>query len=197
MDRRESLSGLTKTARGNALLAWSLVAFVGVVVVGSLLDGDFLWAGFATVFAVLSLAPTIAARNPRLTLPWEVLALGALPLIGRAIAEASLAGEFATYLSVAAIALVIAVELEVFTPVRMSPGFAVLFVVVATMATAGLWAVVRWALDGWLGTAFLLDPALTHEEIETALMWEFVYSTAAGVLAGVTFEWYFRRRGRP
>jgi hypothetical protein len=103
----------------------------------------------------------------------------------------------ATYLSVAAVALVVAVELQVFTPVRMTPRFAVGFVVVATLAAAGAWAVARFALDSLLGTTFLLDPALPESIIERALMFEFVYSTAAGVLAGVIFEGYFRRRRTP
>jgi NhaP-type Na+/H+ or K+/H+ antiporter len=101
-----------------------------------------------------------------------------------------------TYLSVAAIALIVAVELHVFTPVKMNQAFAVSFVVVATLAAAGVWAVARFVLDETLGTAFLLDPTLTEAEIEHDLMLEFVYSTAAGVLGGVVFEWYFRRLRR-
>ncbi|NIS31208.1 MAG: hypothetical protein GWN07_12825, partial [Actinobacteria bacterium] len=75
---------------------------------------------------------------------------------------------------VAALALIIAVELHLFTPVLMTPSFAVLLVVVGTMAAAGTWAVVRWSADLLLGTTFLLDPALTEAEIEAGLMWEFV-----------------------
>jgi hypothetical protein len=71
----------------------------------------------------------------------------------------------------------------------------VLFVVVATMATAGVWAVARWAVELLVGMPALypgLDDAATLE----AVMWEFVYSTAAGIAGGVIFELYFRRRGR-
>lgn len=182
--------------RVNAVLAWLLVGFVGFVVVQSLLTGDLLWAVFAAAVAVLALVPTVAYRDPHVMLPWEVLVLAALPLIGRAFATVPLTSRFATYLSVAALALIIAVELHLFTPVLMTPTFAVLFVVVGTMATAGVWAVVRWSVDLALGTSFLLDPALTDHEIETALMWEFVYSAAAGFVAGLVFEGYFRRRAR-
>ena len=124
-----------------------------------------------------------------------MLALAVLPLAGRAFTTVPVTGRFVTYLAVAALALVITVELHVFTPVEMTPGFAVLFVVVATMATAGVWAVVRWVVDVTLGTTFLLDPALSPDAVETRLMWEFVYSTLAGVVGGVVFEAYFRRRG--
>lgn len=196
MSRSRRLGEVLEAERTNAAIAWLLVAFVGLVVFESLLDGDLLWAGFAVIVVALALVPIVAHRRPTEMLPWEVLALAALPLIGRALAANPLFGRFATYLSVAAIALIIAVELHTFTPVRMTPGFAVLFVVIATMATSGLWAVARWLLDITLGTGFLLVPGVPEAEIETALMWEFVYSTAAGVVAGVVFEVYFRRLAR-
>lgn len=196
MTERERLGALVESRRGNAALGWLLVAFVGSVVVGSAIQGDLLWAGFAAIVGALALVPAVAYRNPKVMLPWEVLALAALPLIGRVFATVPLTSRFATYLAVAAVALVIAVELHLFSPVLMTPSFAVLFVVVGTMATAGVWAVARWSLDLYLGTGFLLDPALSETEIEHRLMWEFVFSTGAGILAGVVFEGYFRRIAR-
>lgn len=196
MSPRERLGGVVEARRANAALGWLLIAFVGVVVAESVFTADLLWAGFAAVLGGLALVPAAAHRNPRVMLPWEVLVLAALPLIGRSFATVPLTSQFTTYLSVAALALIIAVELHLFTPVRMTPSFAVLFVVVATMATAGAWAVARWSFDLVLGTSFLLDPALTAAEIETRLMWEFVFSTAAGLAAGLVFEGYFRRRAR-
>lgn len=194
MSTGERLTAVVEAQRTNAAVAWLLVGFVGFVVVESLLSGDLLWAVFAAVVGALALVPTVAHRDPLVMLPWEVLVLAILPLIGRAFATVPITSQFTTYLSVAALALIIAVELHLFTPVRMTSTFAVLFVVVATMATAGSWAVTRWVADLVLGTSFLLVPELTEAEIETALMWEFVYSTAAGVAAGIIFEGYFRRR---
>ena len=190
------LGAVLETERGNALLSLLLVGFVGLVVAGNALRGDFLWAGFALIVLVLALIPAVAFRRWTVMLPWEVLALAVLPLAGRAFTTVPITGRFVTYLAVAALALVITVELHVFTPVEMTAGFAVLFVVVATMATAGVWAVLRWVVDVSLGTTFLLDPALSPDEVETRLMWEFVYSTLAGVAGGVIFEAYFRRRDR-
>lgn len=192
----ERLSRILETKRRNALLAWAVVGFLALIIVESIVTDDFLWAGFAAVVSFLALIPAIAYRRPAVMLPWEVLALAALPLIGRALATQELTGEFATYLAVAAIALIIAVELHAFTTVEMTPGFAIGFVVVATLAAAGIWAVVRWGLDVNVGTRFLLEPGVPEEEIETALMWEFVYSTGAGILGGLLFEGYFRRHGR-
>jgi len=173
--------------RWNASLAWVLTVLVLLVAIESLVVGDLLWTAFAATVSVLALLPAAAFRTPRVMLPWEVLGLAALPIVARAFGSGQI-GEFATYLSVAALALIIAVELHTFTAVEMTYWFAVLFVVVTTMATAGIWAVVRWVADIYLGTGFI-----TSEE---ALMWEFVSSTIAGLGAGVVFEFYIRRRIR-
>jgi len=42
-------------------------------------------------------------------LPWEVVAVAALPVLGRAVATVPVTGTLTTYLSVAAVALIIAV----------------------------------------------------------------------------------------
>ena len=184
---------LFRDRRLNAGLAWALVAFLGLVAVEEVVAGELLWAGFAGAVCLLSLLPIAAYRDPEVMLPWEVVAVAALPVLGRAMATVPVTGNFATYLSVAAVALIIAVQLHVFTPVKMTYGFAVLFVVVATMATAGTWAVVRWAADLRLGTGFLAG----HTDPERALMVEFVYSFVVGIVGGVVFEFYFRRRVDP
>ena len=190
------LGEVLETEGTNAILAWLLVAFVGLVVVGNVLTGQVLWAGFALALLVLAVIPAVAFRRVRVMLPWEVLLLAALPLVSRTFTTVPITGRFVTYLAVASLALVIAVELHAFTTVEMTPGFAVLFVVVATVAAAGVWAVARWLADSWLGTGFLLTPGVDPTVIETGLMWEFVYSTLAGIAAGVLFEAYFRRRDR-
>ena len=184
---RPDLGRLVESERANATLAWVLVAGVVVVALVSLLRGDVLWAGFAANVAVLALLPPVVFGSRRAMLPWEVLALAALPTVGRAFAP-PLVEDFAMYLAVAAIALVVAVELHLFTPVEMSYRFAVAFVVITTMAAAGTWAVVRWVADLYLQTGFLGS--------EDALMWEFVVSTIAGVGAGIFFEGYVRRQLR-
>ncbi|MFB6186562.1 MAG: hypothetical protein ABEI86_06820, partial [Halobacteriaceae archaeon] len=65
--------------------------------------------------------------------------------------------------------------------------------------TAGVWAVVRWLSDIYLSTTFLIEPTMTQAElhaVEAQVMWEFIYSTIAGIVGGVIFEAYFRRRIR-
>jgi hypothetical protein len=190
------LAGVLTTRRVNAALGWALVALLGAVATATAVGGDLLWAGFVLAVAVLAVVPAVVRRDLRTMLPWEVLALAAVPLVVRTAAGAGgVLGRAATYFAVAGVALVVAVELDVFTPVRMNHSFAVLFVVLATMAGAGVWAVSQWLSDLYLGTSFLLD-ARPPEEVERALMWDFVAATAVGVVAGVIFEFYFRRRRR-
>ena len=186
--RAGSLDRVVDDARVNAGLGWALVAFLALVAVEEVLDDHLLWAGFAVSVGALALVPAVAHRDWAVMLPWEVLALAALPILGRALATLVFTSRVATYLSVAALALIVAVELHAFTPVEMTDWFAVLFVVVATIATAGVWAVVQWLSDVYLGTAFLHN--------EQRLMWDFVAATVVGGMAGVVFEWYFRRVAR-
>lgn len=193
------LDVLVGDARVNAVVGWVLVAFVASATLESVGDGDWVWVAASGAVVALAVVPAVAYRNPRVMLPWEVLALAALPVFTRSLASPGILSEVATYLSVAAVALVIAVELDVFTAVKMTTGFAVVFVVIVTMATAGAWAIVQWVSDVLLGTTFIyptpppVSPAVDAAAQES-LMWDFVAATAAGVLGGVVFAAYFRER---
>jgi hypothetical protein len=188
---------LLRSQRVNAVLAWVLLGLVGAAALNSVWSGEFLWAGFAVTVGVLTLLPPVGLREFEAMLPWEVVLLAGLPVLGRTFATVPVTGQVATYLSVAAMALVVAVELQLFTPVEMNVAFAIAFVVIATMATAGLWAVTRWLADAWLGTSFFHVPGLSEAQMERRLMWEFVASTVAGLVGGIVFEFYVRRVVRP
>lgn len=191
--------GVIEDERRNAVIAWAVLGFLAVAAIAELLTGELLWAGFVAVVLVVALVPASVLGHRRAMLPWELLALAALPVVGRTfvagytVGGLTLTGRVTTYLAVAAVALVVAVELDLFTAVRMNDSFAVLFVVVTTTAAAGIWAVAQWLSDLYLGTSFLLGRAPEHI-VEEALMWDFVAATIAGVLSGVLFEFYFRRR---
>ncbi|WP_049972445.1 hypothetical protein [Haladaptatus cibarius] len=168
----------------NALLAWILVASMAVAVLASALRGDYLWAGFGVASILLALIPVFAFRRSTAMVPWESLLAVALGLISVPVGSL-LPRSIATFVAVAGLALVVAVELDSFTAVELSPFFAVLFVVVATMASAGLWAVVQWTADGMLGTQNLSSL--------NDVMWSLLAATGAGIVAGVLFAVYFRR----
>ncbi len=198
---RSTLRDVVEQRRINAGLAWLVVGFLVVAAVGTALGGDPVWGVFVLSVAALAIVPPIATRHPTAMLPWEVLALAALPAIGRTlvvgetVAGVTLSGRVVTFFAVAAVALVVAVELDVFTTVRMTEPFAVVFVSLTTTATAGVWALLRYLTDTLLGTRLLLDGRPEHT-VERALMWDFVAATAVGVLAGLLFAAYFRRRAR-
>lgn len=186
---RAGLDRIIRNRRANALLAWGLVGVVLLVGAASLVTGELLWAVFAVTLVIIAAHPAAALRTPYAMPPWEVVLIAALPTLGRLFSTTLVGGQIAAYLSVAALALLFAVDLDSFTPVEMNDAFAVLFVVVTTMATAGIWAVVRWLADLSLGTGFIAS--------EHALMLEFVASTIAGILAGIVFVFYFRQRTDP
>lgn len=190
----DRIEQLLTNGRVNTVLAWALCSLFAFTALEGVLTGDLLWSAFALFVGLSATLPAIARRNPRRMPPWEVVMLAGLPVLGRAVATLRVPSAVATYLSIAALALLVAANLDLFTAVEMNVPFAVLFVVVTTLATAGIWAVVRWVVDLSFGTTLLLDPALTHDEIETGLMWEFVGAAVAGLVAGLVFEWYVRRR---
>ncbi|WP_435095231.1 hypothetical protein [Halarchaeum sp. P4] len=201
MRDEQRLGRVLETARTNALLGWALVCLVVGVALASLWDGDFAWMAFCAGVAALAVVPPAVYRDPRVMLPWEVLLVAFLPVLGHALATWWLTTALATYLSVAALALVVVVEFDVFTSVRMTDGVAAFVVVVITMAVAGLWAVVQWLSDLYLDTTLVylsrpVTPAVDAASLE-ALMWDFVAAAVCGLLGGVLFVLYFRRRVAP
>ncbi|WP_394345366.1 hypothetical protein [Halorubrum amylolyticum] len=177
---------LFRNGRTNAAIAWAMVAVLAGVFVESLLDFDLLSMALVGAIAAVVVAPAVAARTPRAMLPWELLGLALLPILVRALLGGEL-GVFATYLAIAALALAITVDLHMFTALRVTHWFAVVLVVMTTMATAAVWTVLRWNADRLYDTAYL-----TTNEV---LMVEWIYVTLAGLVAGALFDAYFRRRG--
>jgi glucan phosphoethanolaminetransferase (alkaline phosphatase superfamily) len=191
----DALARLFKSSRMNAVIAWVLVGMLGLVVVESVLDVDRLWILFTTLTAAIVLIPPMAYREWRMMLPWELLSVALLPIWVRALFGGEL-GTFGYYLSVAGLALIVTVELHMFTSVRLTHWFAVLLVVLTTLASVAAWSVVRWNLDQQFGTQFLIEPETTQDAANAALMGEFIWVTLAGLAAGVLFDAYFRGRGR-
>jgi len=190
------LSPVLEDGRWNAWLAWLLLAVLLALLAEYILLTEYLRAGLVVVVVSLGLLPPLAFLDWRVTLPWELLGLVVLPVGLPAVVSADPLELVAAYLSVAAVALVLAVELDVFTGVQMTESFAVAFVVIATVAASGIWAVAQWLSDLYVGTTYILDPTLDTEAVHNALMWDFVAATVAGLLAGLIFSWYFRRLAR-
>ncbi|WP_158059297.1 hypothetical protein [Halorussus halophilus] len=174
--------GVVRRTR-NAVLAWTLVVCLAVTAVWSGVEGDLLWAGLGAATIAIAVQPAVAYRLPAAMLPWEILLFVTAPYVGYTFL--GVPRPLATFLVVSALALAVAVELDAFTPVEMSPGFAVLFTVTTTMAAAGTWAVVQWVVDFSFGTQTLWSL--------NAVMWSLAAATAMGFLTGGLFAAYFRR----
>lgn len=181
------LDRLFRNSSTNAVLAWAVVGVLTLVFVESLLDFDRQWILFVLVAGVVALLPPTAYGEWRVMLPWELLVVATLPILTRGLFGGRV-GIFAAYVAVAGLALLVTVELHMFTALEVTHWFAVTFVVLTTMATAAAWSVVRWHLDREFGTAYL--------STNDVLMVEFVWVTLAGFAAGVLFDAYFRRRDR-
>jgi hypothetical protein len=150
-------------------LAWGLTAVIGLVFVESVLDLDFLWSFFSGMCLSLIILPPAYYRDVQAVLPFELLAIAAIPVIVRVFEISILANEVATYVSFAAMALLIAVELHLFTSLRFSQGFSVAFLVVSTLAVGAVWSVTRFYMDSMLGTSYLTTNEALMQEWFTIL----------------------------
>lgn len=191
----DTLARLFRSGRANAILSWLLVAVLLGVFVRSVVALDRAWIVFVAMTGVIVLLPPAAYRDPRVMLPWELLVVALLPVLVRGLAGGDL-GTFASYVAVAGLALIVTVELHMFTELRVTRWFAVTFVVMTTMASVAAWTVVRWLFDRFLGTSYLIASGATADAANEALMTEWLWVTLAGVAAGLLFDSYFRRRGR-
>lgn len=164
--------------------SWLLTLVALVVAVESLVELDLVVGLYAGSVAAVALLPVVDARDATAVAPWEALAVAALPVLGWALDVGVLQSRPAVHLAAAGFAILMATELQIYTPVRMSDGFATVFVVIATLANAGVWAVLQWFSDFLFGTRFLGS----HD----AVMWGFVAAGGAGIVGGLLFTGYFR-----
>lgn len=181
----EFLEALIRSGRANAILSWPMVGILVLVLGESVLDGDLQWTVFVAAAGTVVLLAPVAARDWQTMLPWELLGLALLPILVRGLLGGEV-GIFASYVSLSALALLIVVELHRFTTLRVTHWFAVVLVTMTTMASVAAWSIVRWGFDRYAETAYLT----TNE----ALMQEFLWVTLAGVVAGILFDVYVRRR---
>lgn len=151
-------------------------------VAASLATGAWLWALFALVLVVAAIVPAVRSSDPNAMVPWPLLALGAVAVLARTF---DVMVSMATYLAIAALAIVFVVQLVAFTPIEFSQRFAVVFAVLTTLAIEALWIVVQFYSDVWLGTDLVGS--------QTALQQDIVLVTVVGFAAGVAFQWFFMR----
>lgn len=171
--------------RVNAAISWLLVGVLVLVAISAFFSVLLVQMAFAAVAAFVAIAPALASQSWTRTVPWPLLLLCSFPLATGTFGP-NFFGDFLVGLSIAALGMLVVVALQLTSSVRMTPTFAVFFVVLTTMATAGFWAVGSAASARYLGTAFV--------ETNEQLMVIFTAATLSGLVAGAIFRWYFRRR---
>lgn len=189
------LDQLFESGRANAVLSWLMVGLFILVWVDSLISRDLQWIVFTIALLLIVLAPPVTKRSPMVMLPWELLVFASFPVVARALEISQLANDFATYLSIAVLALIVTVELHILSSVRVTHWFAIATVVLSTLAGAAAWSILQWTLDRYFNTEFIRQAA-DQEAANEALMLEFFWVLLAGIVAGIFFDLYFRHRAR-
>ncbi len=170
--------------RRSDIVAALLIFYLGVTAVLLFWEGRIVWAGYAAAVFVIASLPAAVSRDVLTVPPVEIVLLATVPFTLQLADTGFIASHTMTYLSAAAVALLIIAELTLFTSFRTTPSFTVVLLGLTTMAIAGVWAIVRWAADLSLGTAFIVS--------EEVLMWEFATAALAGLLAGGLFTQYVK-----
>lgn len=176
------LDALVTDERVNAAIGWGMAVIVLAGAVGSVFIDSVLWGAFSVLLVGVTALPALTRADWTAMVPWPVPALAAVAVTARAT---GLYSEAAGYLAIVALALLVVVELDAFTPVELGRRFAVAFAVLTTMALEALWIVAQFSSDRWLGTEFLTTQTELQEDI--------VIVTVTAFAVGGLFYWYFAR----
>lgn len=161
----------------NAVLGWM---FVGLVCVGAIVGfvvGSPVWSLFAVCIVVAITFSAVSLRNWRALTPWPLVALSSVATLA---VLGGLYRERAVFLTFVAVALVIVIQLQVYTDVELSGRFAIFFAVLVTMALEAIWIVAQSLSDTLLGTRLI--------ESQVQLQWQIVYVTGIAVLVGLLYR---------
>lgn len=168
--------------RIHAPVGWILIAILVLAGLASTVTDSLIWAGFVLVIAVIASLPALTRGNWKVMLPWPLLAIAALAALVRVAGRYR---EVAGYLAIVALALIIVIELDVFTSVELSRRFAIVFGVMTTMALEAVWIIAQHFSDSWLGTTLLRS--------QTELQWDMVVITVVAVVVALLYQAYATR----
>lgn len=168
--------------RANAVIGWIVAGVLTLAAAMNVATNAVVWGGFSVFLVAVVAVPALVARDWTAMAPWPILSVATSAVIARVMGWYP---EAAGYVAIATSAIVIVVELDVFTPVHLSRRFAVGFAVMTTLAIEAIWIIVQFFSDQLLGTGFLSTQAELQEDI--------VIVTVVGFAIGVTFYWYLTR----
>lgn len=180
------LDDLVRGARTNALIGWTAAGCATTAAAASLVVDPSIWVGYALLLAVVVALPAAMTRDLTTMAHWPILSVATIAVVARI---AGLYPGAAGHVAIVALALVVVVELDSFTSIRLTRRFAVGLAVLTTMAIEAIWIIVQFLSDRWLGTGYLTT--------QTELQWDIVVVTVVSLAVGVVFYWYLTRRGRP
>ena len=175
-----------KTDSFNRGIAWVAIILLLATAAWNAFTADFLWVAFALFGAGLIVLPAGAYHDVSVMPPWELLLFAVILIASHALPLPILVTQGATYLAVVALAAIVVAELQVFSAVEMTPYFAGVLVILLSMATAGLWVILGWFLDLYLGT--------TYFDSLTRLMWDLVTITVTSLFSAPLFVLYMNWR---
>lgn len=175
-------SASSTATRRNAITGWVFVGVLVTVAVGRILNGALLDGGFSLLLAGVAAVPSVRTRDWTAMVPWPVLFGAALAVVARGL---GVVPELAGFLAISMLALLVVVELDLFTPVELGRRFAVSFAVMTAMAIEALWIIVQFYVDVWFGTEFLTT--------QTALQRDIVLLTVVGLAVGGIYYGYMTR----
>ncbi len=189
----DRFGGSIEEAKRNAVPCWLVIVLLAGLAIWQGFNGSYRWLSLIGIAIALMVLPTAILRDPYAVPPWELLVLVAIPVVDAALLNQTLISPIAVYLAVAAVALIVAVDVHTFTSVRMNRSFTVVLVVIATLAVGAAWNIAQWTADATLGTAYLVGDR-TQDAANHAMMIDFLYAAIAGSVAGLLFIAYLRRR---
>lgn len=161
---------------------------IGVAFIGSLVSFRILWAAFTGALLLAIVLPPLANRNLNLMLPWELILISAIPVLARFSSFSALSSQVATYFALATFSLIIIVELDIFTSLKLNSSFAIALVLTGTLALGALWSLLQFWYGEFTSIQYIPD--------NTALMYDYLNITLTGLMAGIAFDLYFKRRDR-
>lgn len=168
--------------RGNAVIGWVVAIIVTVAAAVNFLSNAPIWGGLFLFLVAAITLPAVVTHNWTIMVPWPLPVVAAIAVVLR------VAGVYpgaSGYVVIATLALVIVVELDVFTPIRLSRRFALGFAVLTTLALEAVWIIIQFLSDRLLGTGYLTTQTELQEDI--------VIVTLTGFAFGVIFYWYLTR----
>jgi len=159
-----------------------------------LLEFDVLWVFFGITALSLYMLPIVSLKDPFRALPWEMTILLTAPILIHISAGSQALNDHLSWwddfasiafaFSISTLGFLITIELQMYTPVKMNRPFAVLFVVVFTLAVSGFWQVGEYIGDHVYGTHY----QGTNRDVMLSLVWNLV----GGIAMGFFYDLYLR-----